>query len=211
VTGEQVQRRPGPGEERNSGPATVPREAATVILLRDGETGVEVLLVRRSPEARFMADVWVFPGGSVERDEQTSEDGHRLAALRELREEAGVTLAAGAELVAFSRWITPAQVKTRFDTYFFLAELPADQDVEVDGEECVEYRWCTPEAALTALDADEIKLVFPTIKHLEQLTGFASVAELMQHARESEVLPVEPRVILDNGTPRVLLPGEPGY
>lgn len=206
-----MQRRPAPGEDGNFGAATVPRQAATVILLRDGGEGVEVLLVRRSPKARFMGGVWVFPGGAVEPHEQASDDGQRLAAIRELREEANVSLAADAELVAFARWITPAQVRTRFDTHFFLAELPDGEEVRVDGAECVEHRWLSPEAALAALDADELQLVFPTIKNLERLTGFSSIGELLRHARGREVLPVEPRVILDGGTPRVLLPGEPGY
>jgi hypothetical protein len=54
-------------------------------------------------------------------------------------------------------------------------------------------------------------LVFPTIKHLEQLSGFASVEELLAHARERDVQPVEPKVFLEGEVARVLLPGDPGY
>ncbi len=53
--------------------------------------------------------------------------------------------------------------------------------------------------------------MFPTIKHLEQLSEFVSVNALMEHARGREVLPVEPRVVLDGEVARILLPGEPGY
>src|ERR1051326_1191928 len=118
--------RPGPGEELNRGPETTPRPAATVIVLRGGSTALEVLLVKRNPEARFMGGAWVFPGGAVDKGEGEGDHALRSAALRELEEEAGVTLGDPSQLVPFSRWITPAQVKTRFDTWFFLAPLPED-------------------------------------------------------------------------------------
>ncbi len=54
-------------------------------------------------------------------------------------------------------------------------------------------------------------LVFPTIKHLEQLAGFGSVAEALASARERVVEPIEPRVVARDGVGHVLLPGEPGY
>src|SRR2546421_8587578 len=116
--------RPGPGEDYNPGPPTRPRQAATVILLRGGEEDLEVLLVQRTPKARFMGGVWVFPGGAVDADEGDGDDAHRAAAIRELSEEASIVLDDPAELVKFSRWITPAAVKIRFATHFFLAPLP---------------------------------------------------------------------------------------
>lgn len=203
--------RPGPGEEYNPGPATRPRQAATVIVLRGGEEALEVLLVKRTPLARFMGGVWVFPGGAVEHDEGEDDRAHRAAALRELREEAGIDLPGTEGLVKFSRWITPAEVHTRFDTHFFLAELPAGQEPRVDGEECVDLGWFTPQGALQAHREEEIQLVFPTIKHLEQLGEFASAAALLAHAAGREVLPVQPRVLVEGQVARVLLPGEPGY
>ncbi len=203
--------RPGPGEEYNPGPPTTPRQAATVILLRGGEEGLELLLVKRSPHARFMGGVWVFPGGAVEQAEGEDDRAHRAAAVRELQEEAGVELPRSEELVKFSRWITPAAVRTRFDTHFFLAPLPPDQEPRVDGEECVEHGWFTPAGALEAHRAGEILLVFPTIKHLEQLSPFATAAELLEHARGRTVQAVQPRVVVDGEVARVLLPGEPGY
>jgi len=211
VTGKRDEHRPGPGEEHNPGPPTTPREAATVILLRGGEGALEVLLVKRTPNASFMGGVWVFPGGAVDRAEQEQTDAHRIAALRELHEEAGVLLEADAELIEFSRWITPAEVKVRFDTRFFLAQIPAGIEVAVDGQECVDHAWLTPADALAAHSAGEIQLVFPTIKHLEQLGGFRSALELVEHSRGRVVGPVQPKVVLDGASPRVVLPGEPGY
>ncbi|HTD58307.1 MAG TPA: NUDIX hydrolase, partial [Solirubrobacteraceae bacterium] len=115
-----------PGQGLNRGKATPPRQAATVILLRGGEDALEVLLVKRTEKARFMGGVWVFPGGAV--DDGDGDSAHRTAAVRELSEEAAVVLADPHALVEFSRWITPEEVTVRFDTRFFLAELPSGQE-----------------------------------------------------------------------------------
>jgi 8-oxo-dGTP pyrophosphatase MutT (NUDIX family) len=212
-TEDAQQGRPGalgePGQELSSGEPATPRQAATVILLRGGAHALEVLLVKRTEAARFMGGVWVFPGGAV--DERDGQAAHRAAAVREVQEEAGIALGDPQELVEFSRWITPAEVAVRFDTRFYLAELPEGQEPRVDGQECVALDWFTPEGALVAFERQEIALVFPTIKHLEQLRPFASAEELLEHARGREVLPVQPKVVLEGEVARVLLPGEPGY
>jgi 8-oxo-dGTP pyrophosphatase MutT (NUDIX family) len=200
-----------PGEEYNPGQATPARQAATVILLRGGARTLEVLLVKRTPHARFMGGVWVFPGGAVDAEEGDGDGAHRAAAIRELREEAAIALEDPDALVKFSRWITPAEVRTRFDTHFFLAPIPPGQEPKVDGEECVDLGWFTPAAALRAHGDERIVLVFPTIKHLEQLGAFASADELLAYARGREVKPIQPRVVLEGEVARVLLPGEPGY
>jgi 8-oxo-dGTP pyrophosphatase MutT (NUDIX family) len=202
---------PAPGEEFNSGPVTVPRLAATVIVLRDGGDGLEVLLAQRNPRARFMAGAWVFPGGAVSAEDGEGEAALRAAGLRELQEEAGITLADPGELVAFSRWITPAEVKIRYDTWFFLATMPAGQEARIDGGEVVDARWFSPPAALAASRRNEILLVFPTIKHLQQLSVFRSVEELLSHARAQTVQPVQPQVVGEGEMARIVLPGEPGY
>ena len=203
--------RPAPGEELNTGPETVPRVAATVILMRGGGDGLEVLLAQRNPQARFMGGAWVFPGGAVSAEDGDGEAARRAAAIRELREEAGVALADPAQLVAFSRWITPAVVKIRYDTWFFLALAPDGAEPRIDGREMVDARWFYPRDALDASRSGEIMLVFPTIKHLEQLSGFESARALMDHARTRTVEPVQPRVVGTGETARIVLPGEPGY
>jgi 8-oxo-dGTP pyrophosphatase MutT (NUDIX family) len=204
--------RPEPGTELNtSGEAVVPRQAASVILLRGGGDALELLLVQRDPNARFMGGVWVFPGGAVDAHEGEGDEAHRAAAVRELAEEAAIEGIDPADIVKFSRWITPPEVSIRFDTHFFLAPAPDDAEPAVDGEECVDLGWFTPQGALDAHGRGEILLVFPTIKHLEQLAPFGSAAELLEFARGRDVVPVEPRVVVSGETARVLLPGEPGY
>jgi len=199
--------RPGPGEELSAGEVAEARPAASLILLRDGASGPEVLLVQRNPEQRFMGGAWVFPGGSVgplDADEVAT-------ARRELAEEANVELPEDAPLVRWSRWITPAQVKRRFDTHFFLARAPDGAEPRVDGAECVDLRWIRPADALEAGRSEELTLVFPTIKHLEELAELASVDDALETARGRRVQPVEPRVLVEGGVASVLLPGEPGY
>jgi 8-oxo-dGTP pyrophosphatase MutT (NUDIX family) len=149
----------------------------------------------------------VFPGGAV----HAKDADHARAAARELEEEAGIALPADAVLVPFSRWITPAEVKVRFDTWFFAARAPDGARATPDGGECVDARWLRPRDALAACERDQLLLVFPTIKHLEQLARFGSVADTLESASGRTVEPIQPRVVVRDGVPEVLLPGEPGY
>jgi len=198
--------RPAPGEELNTGPATQPRQAATVIVLRGGDEQLEVLLVQRNPAARFMPGAWVFPGGALDG----SEDA-RTAAVREVAEEASVALPDPGALVPFSRWITPAEVRIRFDTLFLLAPAPPDADPRPDGGETVGAGWHAPRDALAAFERGELELVFPTIKTLEQLSGFRTASELLAWADGRTVEPIEPQVVVEGEVARIVLPGEPGY
>jgi 8-oxo-dGTP pyrophosphatase MutT (NUDIX family) len=182
-----------------------------VIVLRGGADALEVLLVQRNPSQRFMGGAWVFPGGAVDPGDGEGQIGLRAAAVREVAEEAGVALAGADVLVPYSRWITPEEVKVRFDTWFYLAQAPQGAEPRVDGDECVDWRWATPATALEAYREGELLLVFPTIKHLEQLGGFASAEAVLEHARGRDVLPIQPRVVMEGEVARVVLPGEPGY
>jgi 8-oxo-dGTP pyrophosphatase MutT (NUDIX family) len=205
-------------EELNPGTPTEPRPAASVLLLRRGgkhaSQGLEVLLARRTPEARFMADVWVFPGGALDdlpEGGEASEDDYRAAALRELEEEVAVELSGPENLIPFSRWITPDVVKVRYDTRFYLAEAPPHTSPDPDGEEIVDVAWFAPADALARHAEGELLLVFPTIKHLEALREFGSIEEAIRAAGERKVVPILPRIVAGEGGPRVALPGEPGY
>jgi 8-oxo-dGTP pyrophosphatase MutT (NUDIX family) len=200
-----------PGTQLNAGAPVTPRQAATVIVLRGGSGTLEVLLVKRNPAQRFMGGAWVFPGGAVDAAEGTGDAAHRAAGVREVEEEAGVRLPDPSALVRFSRWITPAQVSIRFDTHFFLAAAPGDAEPVPDGGETVDLGWFTPQGALDAHARDEILLVFPTIKTLEQLAAFSTADELLEWASGRVVEPVEPKVVGDGPTARIVLPGEPGY
>lgn len=209
------ERRRGPAELPNFGPPSTPRPAASIVLLRRGgkhsQRALEVLMLRRSEEAKFMPGVWVFPGGSVDAADGAEEAGIRACALRELAEEAGIELAAEEELVPFTRWITPELITTRFDAWFFLALAPAHTPPKPDGVETTEARWFEPAAALAAHTAGEIVLSFPTQRQLGWLAEFGTSDEALAAYRERTIEPILPKVIEDGAEPRVVLPGEPGY
>lgn len=210
-----------------SGEPATPRPAATVILLRRGgkhaDRALEVLLVQRNLEARFMPGVWVFPGGAVGDDdaaEATRDDFgdgldederlHRICAVRELEEEAGISIPP-ADLWPWSRWITPEPVPIRFDTRFYLALAPAHSPPKPDGAETVDARWFEPRDALESHRAGELELVFPTIKHLESLLPYSNAQDALAAVADLPPTPVLPRVVGERDERRVVLPGEPGY
>jgi 8-oxo-dGTP pyrophosphatase MutT (NUDIX family) len=199
-----------PLRDEDEPPAT-PRPAATVILLRRGgkhsDRGLEVCLVQRNPEARFMPGVWVFPGGAVDAEDGEGGGAPRACAVRELREEAGIEVEAD-ELVPYSRWITPRIVPVRFDTRFYLALAPAHSPPRADGSETVDGGWFGPQCALEMHERNELALVFPTIKHLESLLPFANAQEALNAARRRQVKTVEPEVVGEGEDRRIVLPEE---
>ncbi len=197
------------------------RPAAAVILARGGgrhgAAGLEVLLARRNSQARFMPDVWVFPGGAVsgtDLEGAPTDDGdehaHRVCAAREVAEEVGVELSPDG-LVAWARWITPEAAPVRFDTRFYVVRAPAHAAPRPDDAEVTEVGWFAPAAALEAHANESLKLVFPTIKQLEALREFGAADELVMAAGERTVEPILPRVIGSEENWRVVLPGDPDY
>ncbi len=199
------------GAQLNLEGQTTPRQASSVIVIRGATETLEVLLVKRNPAQRFMGGVWVFPGGAVDDHEGEGDEAHRAAGVRELEEEAAIIGVDAASLVKFSRWITPAEITIRFDTHFFIARLPQGAQPRVDGQECVDMGWFTPQGALDANRDEKIVLVFPTIKHLEQLSRFASADDLLGYATGREVIAVQPKIIMSGEVARIVLPGEPGF
>ena len=184
-----------------------PRAAATVILLRGGGERLELLMVQRTPAARFMAGHWGFPGGARDASDGEGQPGLRKAAARELAEEAAITLDEGSELVPFARWITPAQSPIRFDTWFYLAQAPDGARAQVDGVEIVDSRWLTPLEALDAAASGELLLALPTEKQLERLGGFSSAVQALEHARlqADQIRPIEPRIVGDGDDAQLVI------
>lgn len=247
-------------------PATgAPRDASTVVLLRDGPAGLEVFLMKRSGLSDTFGEAYVFPGGKLDAHDsspaavsaldmsaevlaqQLSEPevgggiaaGLYVAALRELFEEAGVLLAAGttrpaspepqdwqawvaasgpmlqaSALVPWSRWITPrmaALSKKRFDTRFFLARAPADQEASHDNFETTASIWLTPKEALLRYHRGEIEMAPPQIMSLAHLARYASAAEALYTARQQTPPCVCPENFSDNGEVILCYPGDPRH
>jgi 8-oxo-dGTP pyrophosphatase MutT (NUDIX family) len=205
----------GPAERPNFGTPTTPRPAASVVLLRRGgkhsQRALEVLLLKRTDKAKFMPGLWVFPGGSVDPGDGEGEVGYRACALRELAEETAIELPAGEELVPFCRWITPEVVTTRFDAWFYLALAPAHTPPRPDGVEIVAAEWLTPADALTASEAGELQLAFPTLTQLQLLQTFRTSEEALAHYRGRTLEPTLPVVVGEGENLRVVLPGDPDY
>lgn len=171
-------------------PAT-PRLAATIMLCRPRERGFEVLFVKRHGQSGFMGGAHVFPGGRIEDTDQgvalelaarvlpqlSAQDAARVlaGAVRETKEEAGIDVEP-ASLVAWSHWITPEQEPKRFDTWFFLAPVPAHAEAVIDEHEAVAHAWHSPKAALAAHQRGELTLMPPTLATIEDLAPFPTVA-----------------------------------
>ena len=187
--------------------------ASTVLLLRPSASGPEVLLLKRNSNARNMADVWMFPGGKVDEDDQGRFELDRVktAAVRELEEEADVLLPVAA-LTYFSHWLTPAGMKRRFATWFFVAKLPECASVSVDGEEMVEARWVRPEDAVAEHQAGNLRLPPPTVVSLIDLSQHRSVHAAVATARRRIPPYFFPKVCADDPDDVVMLyPGDAGY
>jgi 8-oxo-dGTP pyrophosphatase MutT (NUDIX family) len=178
--------------------------AATAIVVRDGDAGLELLMLKRSDHGQF-ANMWVFPGGKVDPSDpgETEMDKARHAAAREAFEEVQLQLDVDA-MVAWSHWSPPSIAPKRFLTWFFVAPWQGDEPV-VDGHEIVEYRWVSASVASTELRP----VAPPTFVTLHQLAPYATWASITADADH-----VVERFVtrISNLGPRLLLwEGDSGY
>lgn len=195
-----------------------PTPAATVVPLRDGPSGLEVLLLRRNSRG-FFGGMWVFPGGQVDPSDLAGADSAdeeiaaaRRAAVREASEEAALVLDEN-DLVVHSFWVPPPESPRRFATWFFLAAVDEVAAVVVDRVEIHEHRWLTPAAAMAARNAAEIELAPPTYTTLwwlsqqrDSRTALAAAADQEPGRFETHVAPAQ------GGHPMATLwAGDAGY
>jgi 8-oxo-dGTP pyrophosphatase MutT (NUDIX family) len=249
---------PGFAETLDTKPESpvVPKPAATVVLMRDGDHGLEVLLLKRHRSSGFVPGAYVFPGGRIDQADadphlaascQVPERGgvpahYWFGAVREVFEETGVLLARTTsrqwapdalssarmeqwreklmnndtslvdivtaeqlsvvldDVVYFSHWITPEAEPRRYDTRFFAAALPDGRTIRADEREMVDALWISPADALERFSANRLPMVFPTVRTLQELAKFGSVAEALKALRKRDVEPVLPRLVrTENG------------
>ena len=97
------------------------------------------------------------------------------------------------QLVLFARWVTPAQLRRRYDARFFLARVPDGQVVRPQEGEVTDWLWIAPNLALTDT---RVTLVYATRMVLESVATAEDASALMARAKDrSEVPVVEPRLV----------------
>ena len=121
----------------------------------------------------------------------------------------GLTLSTD-RLVSFAHWITPEESPFRYDTRFFAAPAPEDQEAVVDEHEVIDLRWLSPRGAIEAFERGEISLRNPTVQNLKLCDGL-SVKETLERLDGRDVPTIRPRVIMEGGQRRILMPGDAGY
>ncbi len=172
--------------------------AATVILLRDHDDGLQTLLLRRNSQLTFAGGSWVFPGGRFESsdfDQAGSQDetaAAPYAAARETLEETGLKVQAD-EFVYFSHWTTPPVMPKRFSTWFFLTHTHDRDEVMVDGSEIEDHVWVTAANALALHAKQEIELLPPTFVSLTELLAFETAGQALQEIANRPAFVFEPK------------------
>jgi 8-oxo-dGTP pyrophosphatase MutT (NUDIX family) len=156
------------------------------------------------------------PGGVVPRTDTARFGEYRRACQRDNRAFWAMVHAEGLRLVTdrltyFAHWITPEERPLRFDTRFFAAEMPCDQEPSPDEHEIIALRWLSPADALAARQRGEISLRLPTMENLALLEAGSSVAEVLRSLSARPVPTIRPRLVIEAGSQRALLPGDPGY
>lgn len=182
-------------------------------------------MVRRHDRVAFMAGSYVFPGGRVDaadwpppgarlspatfpdlRDEE--EAAYRTAAVRELREEANVSIGVE-DLHPFAHWVTPEIETRRFDTRFFLARMPERQEARHDDGEMSALEWLSPEAAIARFERRELLLPPPTWTSIRQLAKRRSIDDVLRWAASRPIVRVMPGFVKNEREFMLMLPGDP--
>lgn len=203
--------------------------SATVLLVRDGDRGIEVLLTERPTTMSFAAGTVVFPGGKVDQADfeaakrHISRHGHevafthmacRIAGLRELAEETSLRfdVEARAQMQHFAHWITPVIMPKRFDTHFYLLPYYGEGEARLNSpDEITAIYWQTAEEALQAMRAGSTSMMFPTRLNLELIASQTTVADLVDFTAAREVVTVLPDVYQKGDEVWARIPEEAGY
>lgn len=193
------------------------RNAATVLIMRQTQAGMQILMLRRNAKLAFAAGAWVFPGGAVDQVDtvpgglKNEEQSARVAAVRESAEECGLILDSE-QLVHFSHWTTPVNQKRRFATWFFAAVVAEeDSAVVIDDGEIHDFQWLTPAQAVAHHRAGELKMMPPTYLSIKMLDQFASADLALESLRHFAAYWITPRISRDGETMVLLYPGDAGY
>jgi 8-oxo-dGTP pyrophosphatase MutT (NUDIX family) len=157
-------------------------------------------------------------GGPLAAPSGPSWDADRMAVaagalpLAELLTRRGLVLRADL-LVPWARWITPAGEPRRFDARFFAAALPDGQVAVGHEAEADHVAWLRPADAIGSAKAGEISLLPPTATTLNDFASAVAaghgLADILSERRE--IWPIEPHLVLEDGTPWLVIPDGVDY
>ena len=190
------------------------KPAATIMLCRDNQGQLEVLLLKRNTTIVF-GGIWVFPGGKVEPKEiaQGKDDleAATLAAVRETKEETDLDITKE-ELIFFRHWTTPIVEPRRYSTWFFYGESSADaKEVKIDDSEIKQHLWLHPQAAIDKMKAGELTMMPPTIMSLQLIRKCQTVTETRQKMEQLKPIFILPVLQQKGSTMVCLFEGDAGY
>jgi 8-oxo-dGTP pyrophosphatase MutT (NUDIX family) len=151
------------------------------------ETGV---LLARSPEGAACRDASVDDTLARWREALLTNDATLLDVLRNERLLPDIS-----RMVYCSHWVTPLAEPKRYDTRFFLAELPSGCAATIDEREMSDALWLTADDALAGFQRGELPMVFPTVKTIQMLQPFASVEQMLAAFRGADVPVILPRLV----------------
>lgn len=191
------------------------RPASTVVLLRDGESGLETLLLKRNKALMFAGGLWVFPGGAIDPEDLAAAGGDereasRIAAAREAREESGL-LPNLDDMLQLSHWTTPVIEPKRFSTWIYAAPVASDEEVCIDGSEIHDSCWISIKDAVQGHEDGDLGMMPPTYLTLCDLARYVTVADMLAGEKGREPDEVFPVFGEADGDIIVMFRGDAGY
>jgi len=191
------------------------RPASTVVLLRDGDSGLETLMLKRNKALMFAGGLWVFPGGAIDPEDLAAaggdeEEASRIAAAREALEESGLQPRLE-DMLQLSHWTTPVVEPKRFSTWIYAAPVASDDEVIIDGGEIHDSRWISLKEAVADHERGEFGMMPPTYLTLRDLVRYDCVADML--AGEAQRVPDEVFPVFGeaDGEIIVMFRGDAGY
>ncbi|MEM6318998.1 MAG: NUDIX hydrolase [Bacteroidota bacterium] len=189
--------------------------AATILIAREQNNSLEVLLLRRNKALKFAGGLWVFPGGKIEKEElaatETELEAAKLAAVRETMEEANIEIDPD-RLLFFNHWLTPIRQPKRFGAYFFFAELAdPNASVKVDDSEIKDYLWISPQAALERVADRTLSMMPPTFISLQRIQNCRTIQSAKEALSKTPPIYILPVLRFMDGAMVCLYEGDAGY
>ena len=180
----------------------------------EGERALRVAALREAYEESAVLLARGAGGDWVELDDRTGSAREPVARgerpFLDLVREIGGRLDLGA-LTRFARWITPAMMPKRFDTWFYAAVAPERQLAESDGWETVDAEWIAPARAIALAADGERKIIFPTRMNLQLLAESRDAAGALAAAAARPEVVVEPKVERRSDGGVLVIPPDAGY